>query len=101
MNEHVGLVRKQIHPVMVSISEVFNMLQDTCPWLRHLISIIQLIILPINVGLYVIYINIVCLQCVLAPPSGEISKDRYHVRFFALRNCLEMNSRISFNFGIE
>ena len=65
-----------------------NMLRDTCQWLRHLILTTQSIILPVRVKLGVIYIKIIknckCLQCMLAPPSGEILYNKDFVQLFEL-----------------
>ena len=64
--EHIGnFVRHYIHPIMVFVLEVNNIVRDTCQWLSHLMTISQSIILPIKVKLDVIYINIVhvCSVC--------------------------------------
>ena len=59
------VVRYHIHPFMVFVLEVNNLLRDTCQWLRHLMPIRQSIILPIKVELGVIYNNTVdvCSVC--------------------------------------
>ena len=44
---------------MVLILEVYYIVLYTSQWLRYLISIIQLIMLPVKVKVGVIYINIV------------------------------------------
>ena len=65
MEQRRNFVRHYIHPIMVFVLEVNNIVRDTCQWLSHLMTISQSIILPIKVKLDVIYINIVhvCSVC--------------------------------------